>query len=95
MAVRPKLSNATLSRSQRLRGVDPRQHEFQLEPQELYREACEDDEFNHYTVIVWRPIAGLSATDYTLDDGTPVKFVDNCIFEIVDTRVLITRCPTA
>jgi hypothetical protein len=92
MAVRPKLSNATVSISQRRRRRDPRQIEFQLEPHELYREECEDDDGNRYTVIVWRPFPGLSLTDYTLDDGTPVKFVDNRHFEIGTTGTLISRC---
>lgn len=92
MAVRPKLSNTTLSITQRKRRVDPRQHELQLDPTEIRREACEDAEGNPYTVIVWRPVAGLSLTDYTLDDGSPVKFVDDCVFEIERTGTFITRC---
>ncbi|TCR60824.1 hypothetical protein [Bosea sp. BK604] len=59
-------------------------------PQELCREACRDTEGNAYTVIVWRPLPGLNLTEYTLDDGRPVKFVDDCRFEIVDSGVLVS-----
>jgi hypothetical protein len=92
MAVRPKLSNTTLSIASRGRCRDPRQMELRLEPEELYREACEDAEGNRYTVIVWHPIPGLSLTEYTLDDGSQVKFVDDCLFQIVATGTFITRC---
>jgi hypothetical protein len=68
MTVRPKLSRTSAAVIQRLRRKDPRQQEFNFEAQELYRE---DDEGNPYTVIVWRPVRGLSYPEYTLDDGTP------------------------
>jgi hypothetical protein len=93
VAVRPKLSNTTLSiTSRRGRRKDHRQTELKLEPEELYREACEDEGGRRYIVIVWRPIPGLSLTEYTLEDGSPVKFVDDCLFQVVDTGAFITRC---
>lgn len=55
---------------------------------------CEDAEGNAYTVIVWRPLPGLNLIEYTLDDGRPVKFVNDRLFEIVATGVLIIRCQT-
>jgi hypothetical protein len=39
--------------------------ELKLEPEEHYREACEDEGGRRYIVIVWRPIPGLSLTEYT------------------------------
>jgi hypothetical protein len=62
------------------------------QPRELYREACEDDDGNRYTVVVWQPYPGLSLTDYTLEDGTPVKFIDGCQFEIASSGTTIYRC---
>jgi hypothetical protein len=92
MTVRPKLSNTTLSIASRGRDRDLRQMELRLEPEELYREDCEDVDGNCYTVIVWRPVPGLSRTDYTLADGSPVKYVDERLFEIVETGTFMTRC---
>jgi hypothetical protein len=59
---------------------------------ELYREACEDEDGNRYTVIVYRTHPGLCVTDYELEDGTPVRFVDDCLFEIETTGRTLTRC---
>ncbi|MGX1787054.1 hypothetical protein ACWIGM_09970 [Bosea sp. NPDC055332] len=60
---------------------------------ELYRELCQDDEGNRYTVVVYRRFAHLSLTDYALEDGTPVRFIDDCLFEIEPTGKPLTRCP--
>lgn len=59
---------------------------------ELYRELCRDEEGRRYTVIAYRPFPGLAITDYELDDGTPVRFVDDCLFEIEPTGRTLTRC---
>ncbi len=62
------------------------------DPTELRREPCEDEDGNRYTVIVWRPYPELEVTEYTLEDGSPVSFVDDCLFEIERTGVFVTRC---
>jgi len=59
---------------------------------ELYRELCRDEEGRRYTVIVYRPFPGLVITDYELEDGTPVRFIDDCLFEIETTGRTLTRC---
>ncbi len=59
---------------------------------ELYRELCQDEDGNRYTVMVYRPHADLSITNYELEDGTPVRFVDDCLFEIESTGRTLTRC---
>jgi len=59
---------------------------------ELYREACQDEDGNRYTVVVYRPFPHLSITDYALEDGTPVRFIDDCLFEIESTGRVLTRC---
>lgn len=61
-------------------------------PLELYREACQDEDGNRYTVIVSALFPNLSTTRYALEDGTPVRFVDDCLFEIVPTGRTLTRC---
>ncbi|RDJ20134.1 hypothetical protein DWF00_16625 [Bosea caraganae] len=76
-----------------MRRNHPDQTELQLEPRELYREQCEDAEGNRYTVIAWRPFPGLDLVEFTLDDGSPVKFVDDCLFQVAETGTFITRCP--
>lgn len=60
---------------------------------ELYRELCQDEDGNRYTVMVYRSHADLSITNYELEDGTPVRFVDDCLFEIEPTGRTLTRCP--
>lgn len=57
---------------------------------EVYRELCQDDEGNRYTVIVWRDWPG-SATSYSLEDGTPVHYEDDCYFALPSGK-LMTRC---
>jgi hypothetical protein len=96
MTTRPRLSRTSLTVIENEPRADPRQHPFPIGAKELYRDPCEDDEGNHYTVIVWRPAPGLteySLDEYTLDDGTPVSFFDDCVFEIEGTGVRITRRP--
>jgi hypothetical protein len=56
----------------------------------MYRELCQDDDSNHYTVIVWRELPG-STMSYTLDDGTPVHCADECLFALPGGK-LISRC---
>lgn len=57
---------------------------------EVYREICQDEDGNRYTVIVWRDLPG-SATSYTLDDGTPVHYEDGCVFALPSGK-MISRC---
>lgn len=57
---------------------------------ELYREICQDDEGNRYTVIVWRNPPGTSVF-YTLEDGTRVHYEDECVFALPSGRLMI-RC---
>jgi hypothetical protein len=59
---------------------------------EIYREPCQDEDGNRYTVIVYRTHPDLSITDYALEDGTPVRFIDDCLFEIESTGRTLTRC---
>lgn len=59
---------------------------------ELYRELCQDNDGNRYTVIVYRTFPHLTVTDYELEDGTPVRFVDDCLFEIESTGRTLSRC---
>lgn len=91
MKPRPKL--AITSSAVKCNKVRPviRSGRIVSHPQELYREACEDAEGSRYTVIVWRAVPGLFPTSYTLDDGSPVKFVDDREFEIIGTGTHITR----
>lgn len=60
---------------------------------EIYRKLCQDEDGNPYTVIVYRPFPHLSITDYALADGTPVRFVDDCLFEVESTGRTLTRRP--
>ena len=59
---------------------------------ELYREHCTDKHGDHYTVIVYRPFQHLTYTRYELEDGRPVRFVDDCLFQIEASGVMLTRC---
>ena len=61
-------------------------------PLELYREACQDEDGNRHTVIVSALFPNLSTTSYALEDGTPVRFVDDYLFEIVPTGRTLTQC---
>jgi len=60
---------------------------------ELYRELCQDEDGNRFTVVVYRPFPHLSITEYALEDGTPVRFIDDCLFEIESSGRILTRCP--
>lgn len=81
--MRPQPKHATLS--ERIASALPVRRE-------LYRELCEDEDGNRYTVIVYRPFPHLSVTDYALEDGTPVRFIDDCLFEVESTGRTLTRC---
>lgn len=59
---------------------------------ELYRERCRDDDGQIRIVIVWRAYPGLGLTYYSLEDGTPVHFEDDCVFTIVPTGEHLSRC---
>lgn len=59
---------------------------------ELYRELCQDEDGNRYTVVVYRPFPELNVTRYELEDGTQVRFIDDCLFEIESTGRMLTRC---
>lgn len=61
-------------------------------PRELYRELCQDEDGTPYTVLVFRTFKDLRITHYTHEDGSPVRFVDNCLFEIESTGRTLTRC---
>ncbi|RYE33143.1 MAG: hypothetical protein EOP23_09840 [Hyphomicrobiales bacterium] len=58
---------------------------------ELYRETCQDEEGNRHIVIVWQNKPGLSTVSYSLDDGTPVHYEDDCHFATPSGQML-TRC---
>lgn len=62
-------------------------------PREIYRERCQDEDGNRYTVIVYRSFPALNVTRYELEDGTPVRFIDDCLFEIESNGRTLTRCP--
>lgn len=49
-------------------------------PLELYRENCQDEDGTRYTVIVSTLFPNLSTTNSLLENGTPVRFVDDCLF---------------
>ena len=58
----------------------------------LYTEQCRDEDGNRYAVVVWRDWPGLAVTSYTLEDGTPVRYEDECFFTIVPTGKVLNRC---
>jgi hypothetical protein len=59
-------------------------------PREVYRERCQDEDGNRYTVIVLADEIGV--TTYQLDDGSPVRFIDDCEFEVIATGKFLSRC---
>lgn len=72
-----------------MRRAHPDRLALYLNPQEIAREPCEDAEG------IATPSscgASITALTVTLDDGSPVTFVDDCLFEIEGTGSLITRC---
>lgn len=58
---------------------------------EVKRECCHDEDGNLYTVIVWRNRPGSSSGFYTLVDGTPVHYEDECYFATPNFK-LLSRC---
>lgn len=58
---------------------------------ELYREQCQDEDGNRVVVIVWQNKPGLSTVSYSLEDGTPVHYEDECYFA-TPTGKMLTRC---
>lgn len=58
---------------------------------ELYRELCQDEDGKRFIVIVWQNKPGLSTVSYSLEDGTPVHYEDQCYFATPSGRML-TRC---
>lgn len=58
---------------------------------EVNRERCHDEDGNLYTVIVWRNDAKSSSGFYTLDDGTPLHYEDECYFAMPNFKFL-SRC---
>ena len=58
---------------------------------ELYREHCQDEDGNRFVVIVWQNKPGLSTVSYSLEDGTPVHYEDECYFATPSGKML-TRC---
>ena len=63
----------------------------QTSRRELYRERCQDEDGNHFTVIVWQNKPGLSTVSYSLEDGTPAHYEDECYFATPNGK-LLTRC---
>lgn len=63
----------------------------QTSRRELYREQCQDEDGNRFTVIVWQNKPGLSTVSYSLEDGTPLHYEDECYFATSSGKML-TRC---
>lgn len=61
-------------------------------PFEVRREACQDENGNRYTVIVWQHGVVAPWTSYTLADGSPVHYEDECWFDVPGTGKMLTRC---
>lgn len=57
----------------------------------LYTEKCQDDAGHPYNVIVWRDWPGSQMVSYTLEDGTPLHYEDECYFATPSGKML-TRC---
>lgn len=57
---------------------------------EIYPELCQDEDGNRYMVIVSED--GIGINTYRLDDGRPVRFIDDCEFEIIENGLLLSRC---
>ena len=58
---------------------------------ERYRETCQDADGKRYTVIVWQDRPGVSGVSYSVEDGTPVHYEDECYFATPSGKML-TRC---
>ncbi len=74
------------------RPTDPRPRPHAPVKRELYRERCQDEDGNRYAVVVWRDWPGLPTTSYSLEDGTPVHYDNECYFTIVPTGKVLSRC---
>lgn len=57
----------------------------------LRMEKGRGEDGNHHKVIVWQDWPGLSLTSYTLEDGTPLHYEDECRFATLD-GMMLTRC---
>ena len=68
----------------------PADRQPQRNRRELYREQCQDEQGNRFIVIVWQNKPGLSTVSYSLEDGTPVHYEDECYFA-TPTGVMLTR----
>lgn len=71
--------------------ADPVPRGYSPTRRELYRELCQDGDGHRYTVIVWRDWPGSPVSSYTLEDGTPVRYEDECVFTLPDGSS-ISRC---
>lgn len=74
-----------------LRKPTPEPRKLVEAPTILRREACEDEDGNRFTVIVWRVYPGLPITRYTLPDRTPVEIVSDREFLLPSGRSVF-RC---
>lgn len=54
----------------------------------LYTEKCQDEDGNLVNIIVWRDWPGSSLTSYTLEDGSPVHYEDECHFATTSGKML-------
>ena len=55
------------------------------------RDACQDEDGNRFTVLVWRVYPGLPITRYSLPDRTPVEIVSDYEFLLPSGRSIF-RC---
>ncbi|MEI5668305.1 hypothetical protein WBO78_24290 [Bosea sp. CCNWLW174] len=60
--------------------------------QVISRELSQDQDGKRFAVIVYRPFADLNVTRYEMEDGTPVRFIDDCLFAIASSGRTLTRC---
>lgn len=74
-----------------LQDAQPAPRRLQTTRRELYREQCQDEDGNRLVVIVWQNKPGLSTVSYSLEDGTPVHYEDECYFATPSGKML-TRC---
>jgi hypothetical protein len=65
-----------------LQDTQPVPRRPQTARRELYREQCQD---------VWQNKPGLSTVSYSLEDGTPLHYEDECFFATPGGKML-TRC---
>ena len=74
-----------------LRKLTPEPRKLIEAPTILRRQACEDEDGNHFTVVVWRVYPSLPITRYTLPDRTPVEIVSDREFLLPSGRSVF-RC---